>query len=218
MGNVSTAIVSYLRGLDDALVGPARARRELVREVGDHLEDAVEAYGRAGYDRPAAERQAVADFGSLDEIVPAFQTTLAVAAARRTAWLLFAVLAVQPFLWDGPIGLFATEADPGGVLYRILDVGVEWLGGLSFAVAVVLLAATGIGNPYRCAGRGVARLTSTVALVSAVSLTVTGATLALVGGVLVGKYGLLLVIFMAAPMSVLLVLGYRTRAASLLCR
>ena len=94
-------VAGYLAELDAALVGPARVRRDLVREAGDHLEDATEAYQRAGRDAGEAEHLALRDFGTLDEIVPAFQTTLAVAAARRTAWLLLGILAIQPFLWTG---------------------------------------------------------------------------------------------------------------------
>ena len=81
-------VAGYLAELDAALVGPRRVRRDLVREAGDHLEDATDAYRRAGRDSSEAERLAVRDFGTLDEIAPAFQTTLAVAASRRTAWLL----------------------------------------------------------------------------------------------------------------------------------
>ena len=95
---------AYVAALDRSLLGPRRVRRGLVQEARDHLDDASTSLSDAGYDRAEAERIAVADFGSLDQIVPAFQTTLAVASSRRTAWMLFAVLSIQPFLWDGPLG------------------------------------------------------------------------------------------------------------------
>ena len=83
MGDMSVA-EPYVAALDSALDGPRRVRRGLVTEARDHLDDATDAYRRAGYETVEAERLAVADFGELDEVVPAFQTTLAVAASRRT--------------------------------------------------------------------------------------------------------------------------------------
>jgi len=212
---MSTWTGSYLRRLDAVLVGPARARRDLVREAADHLEDATDAYLRAGYAPSEAERRAVADFGSLDQVAPAFQTSLAVASARRTTWLLFAVLAVQPFLWDGPIGVFASGAAPDGVLYRVLDTGVEWLGGLMLAASSVLLVATGFGNRYRRAGRGVARLVAGVALGAAVLITGSGIALTMIAGAPVAAHGLLLAMFIVAPMGVVAILAIRTRVAAL---
>ena len=77
MGGMSVA-EPYVAALDSALNGPRRVRRGLVTEARDHLKDATDAYRRAGYETVEAERLAVADFGELDEVVPAFQTTLAV--------------------------------------------------------------------------------------------------------------------------------------------
>lgn len=176
---VSTA-EAYVAALDEALVGPARVRRDLVREARDHLEDASGALHRAGYDRAAAERRAVADFGSLDEVVPAFQTTLAVASSRRTAWMLFAVLAVQPFLWDGPLG--PDEPNPDGPLYALLDVGVEYGGGLMILVSLGLILATGLGNRWFAFGRRIARTAAVATIAAAGSLGLTGIAMVLLSG------------------------------------
>jgi hypothetical protein len=164
---------AYVTALDHSLVGPRRVRRDLVQEARDHLDDASAALSDAGYDRAEAERIAVADFGDLDEIVPAFQTTLAVAAARRTALMLFAVLAIQPFLWDGPLGLDGGPP-PDGVAFSILDHAVEYGGGAMILVALALLVASGIGNRWFAAGRGIARLTAITTLVAGVSIALVG--------------------------------------------
>src|SRR5688572_20964354 len=104
MGRVS-ATTRYLAVLDRSLGGPSRVRRGLLREVGDHLEDATEAYCGAGYERPEAEQRALADFGTIGEVLPGFRATVAVASARRTALLLLLALGIQPFLWDGGLSL-----------------------------------------------------------------------------------------------------------------
>jgi hypothetical protein len=95
MGRVS-ATTHYLAALDRSLGGPSRVRRGLLREVGDHLEDATDAYRGAGYEQPEAERRAVADFGTIDQVLPGFRVTVAVASARRTALLLLVALGIQP--------------------------------------------------------------------------------------------------------------------------
>ena len=47
--------------LERALAGPRRAKRELLREVRDHLTDSVESYGDAGLDEAAARGWTVVD-------------------------------------------------------------------------------------------------------------------------------------------------------------
>lgn len=155
-------VARYLRDLDGRLVGPGRVRRGLVAEAADHLDDAAEAYARAGLDRADAARMAVADFGTLDEVAPAFQTTLAVASARRAAWLLIAILSVQPMLWDRGLMLGVDDgaATPSGTLFTLLDHAVEYGGTLTVAVAVLCLLATGVGHRWHHAGRAVARSTA----------------------------------------------------------
>ena len=197
---VSTA-EAYVAALDDALVGPARVRRGLVQEAKDHLEDAADALRRAGHDRSDSERRAVADFGALDEIVPAFQITLAVAAARRTALMLFVVLGLQPFLWDGPLGPHDHQPAPDGLLFAILDDLVEYGGGLMILSAFALLVATTIGNRWYPAGRGVARLTSITAIASAACIKVIGLSMVLLSGADDPLSWLLLAAFIVIPLS-----------------
>lgn len=192
-------VAPYLADLDAALAGPRRLRRDLLQEARDHLDDATDAYLRGGYDRAEAERQAVADFGTLDEVAPAFQTTLAVSASRRTAWLLLAVLAIQPLLWDGP---FSTHTPPpDNVVFAILDKGVEYVGGAMIAAAVLLVIATGIGNRWFSAGRRIARLTALVVIGSAVTIKVMGISMVLLSsGSAVGPWVMVLA-FLVVPFS-----------------
>lgn len=190
----------YVAALDGALVGPARVRRGLVREARDHLEDATTALGDSGYDRTEAERIAVADFGTLDEIVPAFQTTLAVAASRRTAWMLLAVLSIQPFLWDGPFGHDGAP-QPDGLLFSILDHFVEWGGGVMIATAAVLLVATGIGNRWFPAGRGLARVTAITTIACAASIKVVAVGMVLLSSASDPASWAMVLVFIMIPFS-----------------
>ena len=191
---------TYVRHLDAALVGPRRVKQGLLREVGDHLEDATDAYRAAGYDADSAQGKAEADFGAVEEIAPSFQTTLAVASSRRTAWLLFAALAIQPFIWDGPLG--PNYPDPDGAAYAILIALVEDGSGQVIATSLVLLAATGIGNRWFAAGRRVARLTSITALMAAVFIKASGLSMLLLsGGGAEPILWLLFAAFIVVPMS-----------------
>jgi hypothetical protein len=207
---VSTAD-AYVTALDAALIGPARVRRGLVQEARDHLDDASTALSDAGYDRAEAERIAVTDFGSLDQIVPAFQTTLAVAASRRTAWMLFAALAIQPFLWDGPLSQDDRPA-PDGLLFAILDHLVEWGGGAMILASVVLLAATGVGNRWFAAGRGVARLSAVTTIVCAASIKVIALGMVILSGASQPQAWLMLLIFILVPFSAAATQARRTLA------
>ena len=207
---VSTA-EAYVAALDQSLVGPRRVRRGLVQEARDHLDDASTSLSDAGYDRAEAERIAVADFGSLDQIVPAFQTTLAVAASRRTAWMLFVALSIQPFLWDGPLGHDDRPA-PDGLLFAILDHLVEWGGGAMILASVAMLAATGVGNRWFAAGRGVARLGAVTTIVCAASIKVIALGMVLLSGASQPRAWLMLLVFILVPFSAAATQARRTLA------
>ena len=202
------SVAPYIVELDAALAGPRRARRDLLQEARDHLADATDAYLRGGYDRPEAERQAVADFGAVDEVAPAFQTTLAVAASRRTAWLLLAILSIQPFIWDGPLSSHA--APPDGLLFAILDKSVEYVGGAMIVAAVMLAVATGIGNRWFHAGRGIARVTSYAAIAAAISIKSIGISMTLLSTGLAALPLVLVLTFIVVPLSFTASLARRT--------
>jgi hypothetical protein len=214
MEAVANARDDYLRRLDDALVGPRRVKRDLLREAADHLEDAAYAYRDAGYDEPDAASMAVADFGAVDEVAPAFQTTLAVASSRRTAWMLFAFLAIQPFLWDGGLSLADARSAPEGVVYAVLDIAVEVVGAVMLLSAVLLVAATGIGNRWLRAGRTLARLTGLVTIGAALWITLTGISMTLLSSGLEPVHWAMLGVFIVAPMSLTAASARRTLAAA----
>lgn len=204
-------VAPYLAELDAALDGPRRARRDLLREARDHLADATDAYLRGGYDRAEAERQAVADFGAVDEVAPAFQTTLAVAASRRTSWMLLAILLCQPFLWDAPLSVQNAPA-PDSFIYAVLDTGIEIAGAVLIVLAVLLVVATGIGNRWWQAGRGIARTTSFVAISAAVLMKVSGISMTLLSHGLGPAHWLMLIGFIVLPMSLTAISARRTLA------
>ncbi len=208
--------VTYLRALDGALVGPVRTRRDLMREAGDHLTDAADAYLRAGYGREDAERRAVADFGAVSEVAPAFQVTLAVAAARRTALLLLLTLAVQPFLWDDGLELAAAQhaqAPADAWVHGVLDGLVEIGGFVAVLGAVGVLALTAVGQRWVPVGRRAARVTAWYVLAAAVLLPLLSlAMLAVTGGVTVVLV-LLVLTLMVLPLAGAAASARRTLAA-----
>ncbi|MBJ7355915.1 permease prefix domain 1-containing protein [Nocardioides sp.] len=207
---------AYLARLDAALVGPARTRRSLVQEASDHLDDATAALVRAGWDEETAARRAVADFGTVPEVAASFQTTLAVAASRRTAWLLLLVLGYQPFLWDSGLELASEThaARPDWWLVGALDELIEIGGGLTLLGALVALVLTGVGNRWLAAGRVTARVTAgfTLAACAFVPLTCVAMTLA-AGGWTVGFWGLVVALMML-PLSGVAVSARGTLAAA----
>lgn len=208
----------YLQQLDAALVGPRATKRGLLREAADHLDDARDAYVRAGLSEAEAGARAVADFGSVNEVAPAFQTTLAVASARRTAAQLLAILAIQPFLWDsgiaGWLGLSTAAVEPSGAIYHLLDAAVEYGGSIVMLTTVLLLVGAGIGNRWVPAGRRLAVATAWFSLGAATVLPLigTGMTLIASGGD-VGPW-LLLVSLLMAPLAGVAVSARRTLAAA----
>lgn len=207
-------VAGYLERLRPELVGPRRTRRDLLREVTDHLEDATEAYRRAGYDDEEAGALAVADFGTVEEVAPHLRTTLAVAASRRTSLVLLLALGPQAFLWDAGLELGGgahTEAPTGGV-YGALDVAIEYGGALCLVGALVAVLATGIGNRWFAAGRGIARSTAWLALAAATLVPVIGVAMLLLSGGGTLAFWSLVVVLMGLPMFGVATLARRTLA------
>jgi hypothetical protein len=212
MDDVSVA--AYLSDLDRALTGNPRLRRDLLREAADHLDDATDAYLRAGYAAADAEARAVADFGSVDEVAPGYQTTLAVGSARRTALLLLGVLAAQPFLWDGGLDIAAAShaQAPDNWVYATLDGVVEIGGfvGLLGAVAIVVL--TAIGQRWLPLGRRAARIAGWYALATAVAVQLVGVGMVAMTQSLDLRLVVLAIALMVAPLCGVGVSARRTLA------
>lgn len=215
MDDVTDARAAYLAALGRSLVGPRRVRHDLLREAGDHLDDATAAYVDAGWTEEEAAAMAVRDFGPVEDVAAGYQTTLAVAASRRTSALLLGVLGVQPFIWDGPVAVAGVDATPPeGWLYAALDVGVEAVGAVVLGLALLLVLATGIGNRWWHAGRHTARLTARVTLGAAVVMPAIGAGMTFASSGLEPAHLALLAGFIVVPMAVAAGSARRTLAAA----
>jgi hypothetical protein len=159
-------IAAHVGALARAVRGPARVRRGILREVRDGLDDAAEAYRRAGVDPERAARLAVRDFGPVAELAPLYQEELAAGEGRRTAALVaFGVPAVMlgwSLLWTS--GLAAGSPKPPAV--AVLGAVQDAAGVLATAVSLVLvvLGSRRAARPRRVAAAAAATALATVAL------------------------------------------------------
>ncbi|GAB3946135.1 hypothetical protein GCM10027614_39150 [Micromonospora vulcania] len=78
-------VEDHLRELAARLQGPTRLKSDLLTEARHGLLDTVEAYRERGVPATEAQRRAVAEFGSLAQLLPSWQAELAVGAARALA-------------------------------------------------------------------------------------------------------------------------------------
>ncbi|NUT36134.1 MAG: hypothetical protein HOV79_24010 [Hamadaea sp.] len=134
-----SAVDDYLRDLERTLRGPRRAKSDLLREARGGLVDAVEALEDRGLPTAQAQQRAIADFGPVRRIAPAYQAELATAQSRRTSLLILGIFLAQCFLWEDAVPA------PGDVAHGWLMYAVKWGGG------VVMLATIGV---VWLAGRG----------------------------------------------------------------
>ncbi|WP_214406516.1 permease prefix domain 1-containing protein [Pseudonocardia lacus] len=174
-------VAAHVAELERSLRGPARVRREIVREVRDGLADATDAYRRAGLDTAQAARLAVRDFGPVAEVADLYQDELAAGQGRRTALqlavLLPALMALWSLLWSS--GLMGADG-PTGLTAMVLDLVVlqNVATALAAATALALVALTfrRTASPRRVAAA--AAVTSQAAVVvcggSAVVMNVAG--------------------------------------------
>ncbi|WP_345627472.1 permease prefix domain 1-containing protein [Rugosimonospora acidiphila] len=142
-------IEGYAAGLAAALRGPRRVRDDLVAEARDSLIDAAEAYEDAGLSPADAQRRAVAEFGSYQEIVPDYQAELAVAQGRRTAMLIALALPtlylLAPLMWrHGPW----PGGHPMSAGYLRLASSFDYLSLAGGLLAAVVLLGFGWGSRY----------------------------------------------------------------------
>lgn len=210
-----SAVDVYLADLRAAIPGPSWTRRDLLREAGDHLEDATDAYTRAGYTAAEAEALALRDFGAVDDIAPGFRDTVAIGAARRTAILLIAVMVPQAFLWDGGIdlGAAAHSAAPDSGLFHALDLVIGYVGTAGALGAVAALLVTAIGQRWLRIGRRTARLTAAWSLAIAMVVPLIGFTMLTLTGGLTVTLALSAIALMAAPFALVALSAQRTLAA-----
>jgi hypothetical protein len=149
-------IETYVAELGRTLRGPRRAKADLLAEARDSLVDAAEAR-RVGLSHEEAEHEAVAEFGAIRDIAPGYQTELGLAQARRTALVVFGVLAaLEPashLAWrsGGP------SATSHPAWYPLLAHLVDWVGIAALGGALLGVAGCAIGVRHLSVGRGLTR-------------------------------------------------------------
>lgn len=153
---------SYLAEIAARLIGPARARRDILAELGAGLADATVAYRSAGLDPDQAVRAAITEFGRPEQVADGFRAELTAAQARRTALTLLRTGPLVGLLWLGAAlasRIGAQLASPWH--WASMPVGarlVAHLAGIAFVVAIggalVTVAATGRLTRWLPAGPG----------------------------------------------------------------
>jgi hypothetical protein len=193
VSSTSTPVDEYLAALRKSLTGPRRRRADLLAEARDHLTDATEAFEADGLGRYDAEREAVADFGDLAEVVPGYRAELAISQSRRTAMLLFLALIIQPIVWQE--GAWSWNQDPAaaGALNDFLQSFVRTVGMLAIAGAVLAVIGAGIGLRHPVVRDHLSRVTAFFALASAVVISLIGVLMATTSGRPVGALDLAVV-------------------------
>ncbi|MDO3705126.1 permease prefix domain 1-containing protein [Micromonospora sp. C28SCA-DRY-2] len=178
-------IEEHLAALAVALHGPARVKARMLTEARDGLADAAAALAGGATPDDHAARQAVRDFGSVDEVAPAFQRELTVAQARHTAR---AVVLAVPFLLACWALVTVVGGDQGRHAPRVAQTLAAHLGGVAAAAALLAgaaLAVTGalarrLPTPHRLplmvawAGTTATAALATSALTLAVAATLAG--------------------------------------------
>ncbi|GIJ77306.1 hypothetical protein SAMN05443287_105191 [Micromonospora phaseoli] len=164
-------VEEHLRQLASRLRGPRRLRADLLTEARHGLLDAVEAYRENGLSSREASRQAVLEFGTPEQLAPAYQAELAVAALRglslRVVAFASAAAIAGDLTWRGSSWSDGPRPPAG---YLLLSQSVNWIWAGAFLLGLaglVLVTATA-----RSARPG---LTS---LARAVGATLTGAAAA----------------------------------------
>jgi hypothetical protein len=174
-----STVDDYLTSLSRALPGPRRRKADLLAEARDHLVDATAAFEADGLDRASAEREAVADFGEIDEVAPGYRAELAVSQSRRTAMLLFLVLIVQPIVWTE--GVWSWNQDPAGdsAVNDFLQTLVRGIGMAAIAGAVLAVIGGGIGMRYPIVRDYVSRATAVFAITISAVVSAIGVGMAM---------------------------------------
>lgn len=169
-----TTVDAYVADLDADLVGPQRAKADLMTEVRDHLTDARDAYRRAGFDDATAEARAVAEFGDVREVAPEFQSELGLAQSRRTALIMAVVLLAQPVVWRDWLPGFEEQPSQLSGLAAAADRLIEVFGAVSIIGAMACVLASGVGTRWVARRRSIVRVTAAYALGTCVLLAPLG--------------------------------------------
>ncbi|RZT14743.1 hypothetical protein EV649_5519 [Kribbella sp. VKM Ac-2569] len=167
-------IDEYLAALSKELWGPRRRKADLLAEARDHLTDATEAFEADGLDRYDAEKHAVAEFGTLEEVAPGYRAELAVSHGRRTALLLFMALIIQPIVWRQGVWAWTQDTAAPDSVNHLLQVLVRAVGTVVIAGSVLAVVGTGIGLRHPLVRDNVSRITAMFSLAGAVSVGLIG--------------------------------------------
>ena len=159
----------YLQHLSRSLVSTRADKRDLLREVAGHLEDATAARVAAGESPLAAARRAEEEFGTVAELAPSYQETLSVGLLRHTCAILLAAVAAQPLVWGWADQGGGTDQRQQGLLAALNHV-VEAVGLFSMTAAAAALLATGVGRRWIAVGTRVVRASATTLLIASVAI------------------------------------------------
>lgn len=174
----------FIAQLERTLSGPRRAKADLVEEIRDGLHDAADAHRCCGLDAIAAQRRAVADFGTVKQLTPALQGELAMTQARRTALLITVVLASQPLIWDA-VNAFLTDgthAGQGGPGYALVSALTQCAGtGTIIACLLASVLVSGPGARHLGCPTGVVRAVGALGYTSCVVFAALGVALTVLG-------------------------------------
>ncbi|WP_309117128.1 permease prefix domain 1-containing protein [Saccharothrix sp.] len=150
-------IDEYVTDLGSRLRGPGRA--DLLAEARDGLEDAAEAYARAGLSPAEARSRAVADFGPVAEIARGYQSLLALAHGARTLRTLLLLPPLAHLMWELNrslwFGLYFGSDTPVPGWYVLLATAND---STAWVVAGVALCALLVGRRMVVRGVGSGRL------------------------------------------------------------
>jgi hypothetical protein len=151
----------------------------LLREVRHHLQDAVEAGERRGLPLEEAASQAVASFGSADQLAPGYQAVLSVGMSRRMSLLLLVTLIAQPGLWEIWEAVHPERHTGAGLLLN--DV-LEAVGSVAMATAFVCALVCGVGIRWLGVRAGLIRAVCLAASVASATIMALAVSLLLAEG------------------------------------
>jgi hypothetical protein len=170
-------IDDYLAALSKELRGPRRRKADLLAEARDHLTDATEAFEADGFDRYDAEKHAVADFGSIEDVAPGYRSELAITQSRRTAMMLLMALIIQPIVWQSGAWIWTSGPDHATPLNDLLQTVVRAIGMVVIAGAVLAVLGTGIGVRHPIVREHLSRVTALFTLTGSALIAAIGVTM-----------------------------------------
>ncbi|CAM5665576.1 hypothetical protein SALBM135S_00130 [Streptomyces alboniger] len=128
-------VEEHLAKLGARLLGPAKAKSRLLEEMRGGLLDTAAAHAESGLPAGDAARQAVRDFGTVEDLATACQHELTIAQTRHTARTVTLMAPLLLACWY--------LARTGDLLWQQLAAHLTLVATLSALLAAAALAATG---------------------------------------------------------------------------